>query len=113
DFNSDGFDDLYVANIGSNRLYRNNGDGTFSDVTETAGLDADGWTSSVGMVDINQDGVLDLFDVGYCSGDRVLTVACEKLGETMGCLPKPFAAGADRVWEGRADGRIDDRTKQW
>lgn len=113
DFNSDGFDDLYVANIGSNRLYRNNGDGTFSDVTETAGLDADGWTSSVVMVDINQDGVLDLFDVGYCSGDRVLTVPCEKLGETMGCLPKSFAAEADRVWEGRADGRFVDRTKQW
>ncbi|TWT73978.1 FG-GAP-like repeat-containing protein [Allorhodopirellula solitaria] len=113
DFNSDGFDDLYIANIGGNRLYRNNGDGTFTDVTDAVGIQADGWTSSVAMVDMNQDGVLDLFDVGYCAGDRVLTMLCEKDGEAMACLPKSFAAQPDQVWQGLPDGRFTEQTDAW
>ena len=113
DFNSDGFDDLYVANIGSNRLYQNNGDGTFADVTDSVGIDDVGWTSSVAMVDIDQDGVLDIFDVGYCAGDRVLTLPCEQDGVVVACLPKSFAAEPDQVWRGQADGTFVDNTKAW
>jgi len=119
DYNSDGFDDLYVANIGENRLYRNNGDGTFDDVTSEVGLQTDGWTSSVLMADINQDGLLDLFDVGYCSGDEVLTLKCEQDGHVMACSPKSYQAQPDRVWAGTAGdpggagGRFVDVTKLW
>ena len=38
DYNNDGFDDLFVTYWGQNVLYRNNGDGTFTDVTKAAGL---------------------------------------------------------------------------
>ncbi len=38
DFDDDGFDDVFLANYGPNRLFRNRGDGTFADVAEEAGL---------------------------------------------------------------------------
>ena len=37
DCDGDGFDDVYVTNVGANTLYRNNGDGTFSEMTQSAG----------------------------------------------------------------------------
>src|SRR5262249_32303951 len=44
-----------------NVLYRNNGDGTFTDVTEKAGLAGKGWGGDVAVFDYNEDGKLDLF----------------------------------------------------
>ena len=41
-YNGDGFPDIYVTQCGRNILYRNNGDGTFTDVTEHAGVGAGG-----------------------------------------------------------------------
>ena len=67
DYNNDGLLDLYVARIGSKvgaaaaRLYRNNGDGTFSDVTQEAGLRTDANTQSAVWGDYDNDGFLDLF----------------------------------------------------
>jgi enediyne biosynthesis protein E4 len=43
DFDNDGWPDLYVTNFGKNRLYRNNHDGTFTDVAEKAGVTLGNW----------------------------------------------------------------------
>ena len=66
DFDGDGLDDLYVSQPGGlpNRLYRNNGDGTFSDATGRAGLDILDDTSMALFGDVDNDGDQDLILIG-------------------------------------------------
>ena len=66
DFNGDGWPDLYVSNIhGDNRLYHNNGDGTFTDLAEELGVIEPLDSFSCWFWDYDNDGRLDLFVAGY------------------------------------------------
>jgi len=102
DFNNDGFTDLYVANVGQNCLYQNMGDGTFSQVTDIAGLNDDAWTVSVMICDLNADGYPDLFDVNYLEGEGLYTKICQG----HACSPSVFDGAPDQLWINQGDGRF-------
>src|SRR5688572_16557845 len=67
DYDNDGFLDLYVTAFGPNMLFRNSGNGTFTDVTAAAGVagGADEWSTSTGFFDYDRDGDLDLYVANY------------------------------------------------
>ncbi|MGY3053425.1 hypothetical protein ACVWYG_001625 [Pedobacter sp. UYEF25] len=72
DINGDGLDDIYFSgNMTSNKLYLNQGNMKFNDITEQAGVRGreDGWKNGVNMVDVNGDGKLDIYQCYSGKGD--------------------------------------------
>jgi len=73
DVNNDGLADIYMtANKEKNKLYLNQGNFTFKDITEDAGVGGERiWSTGVAMVDINSDGLMDIYvcNAGNVEGD--------------------------------------------
>jgi enediyne biosynthesis protein E4 len=102
DYDNDGWEDIFLVNgtrldgvaaaaggasPPTNRLYRNNGDSTFTDVTQKAGLIRSGWGQSVCAGDYDNDGQTDLFISGFGknalyhnNGNGTFTEVAEKAG---------------------------------
>ena len=105
DYDEDGFPDLWVANIGANQLWHNQGDGTFQVVELPADVVGKEWTSSTLMADVNRDGWCDLLAINYLGGDDVFTLRC---GQTGVCLPQKFPGVPDRLAIGSGEGQFTD-----
>ena len=114
DYDNDGDVDLYVTNFGANVLYRNNGDGTFTDVTASANVGDPAWSSSACFLDYNRDGHLDLFVVNYLvySLDVPYLPCGEEDGVQTYCHPSLFEGAPDTLYRNNADGTFTDVSEE-
>ncbi len=107
DVNSDGFSDLLVTCYGRNCLLLNQGDGTFTDVSEEAGLrGTPTWNTAAAFGDVNRDGELDLYVAGYVDWVPSATRYTE--------VPPPqaFHPAGDHLFLNSGDGRFVEVSKQ-
>ncbi|HEX4486779.1 MAG TPA: CRTAC1 family protein [Terriglobales bacterium] len=123
DFDADGWPDLYCVNGAAlpsmqksdprfyNRLYKNNRNGTFTDVTERAGVQGRGYEMGAAVGDYNNDGFSDIYVVGVHgntlyrnNGDGTFTDVTKKAG--VGGDPKLWAVAAAWI-DYDNDGRLD------
>ncbi|MBM4090581.1 MAG: tetratricopeptide repeat protein [Planctomycetes bacterium] len=111
DVDNDGFPDLYVANVGQNRLYHNNGDGTFSVLPHHADTRLI-WTTSALIADVNGDTFPDIYDVNYVTGDDVYTRRCVIDGYPRSCAPTLFDGERDWLYLNMGDGRWRDASEE-
>lgn len=116
DYDNDGWPDLYLTAYGGNRLFRNNGNGTFADVTETAGLgdailpglsDEPSWATSAAWGDYDNDGFLDLYVCHYCrwspAEDRLRPAS-------LPSAPMLYPPSHCRLFHNNGDGTFTDVT---
>ncbi len=117
DYNNDGYDDLFVTYYGQNVLYRNHGNGTFSDVTEQAGLIQPGpkirWNTGCTFVDYDRDGHLDLFVANYVDFDLKTAPKpedgpCTYKGMLVACGPPGLAGGRNILYHNDGKGGFTD-----
>ena len=110
DVDNDGFPDLLVTAIGPDRLYRNNGDGTFS--AWPAGVQDEGWGASATFLDWDSDGWLDVYVAKYVDFDGANTHTvgdryCMYQGVDVFCGPEGLDGARDVFFRNRADGTFE------
>lgn len=120
DYDNDGHPDLFVTGVHGNTLYHNNGDGTFSDVTKKAGLDKSVdpefgplWSEAAVWVDVNNDGLLDLFVVNYLQWTYSDTPLCVAQGIADYCHPRFYKGQPDQLFINQGNGTFKDVSKEW
>ncbi|MGB6959462.1 MAG: CRTAC1 family protein [Candidatus Acidiferrum sp.] len=114
DYDNDGYDDLFVTAYGQNYLFHNNGNGTFTDVTQKAGLGGiKEFSTGAAWVDYDKDGKLDLVVANYVQWTPETDLYCTLDGKSKSyCTPESYKGTSVRLWHNRGDGTFEDTTKQ-
>jgi len=120
DYDNDGCPDMFVAGVHHNTLYHNNCNGTFTDVTAKAGLDKSNdpeygplWAEAAVWVDVNNDGLLDLFVVNYMQWTYSDKPLCAYRGVADYCHPRYYKPTPDQLFINNGDGTFTDESAAW
>jgi hypothetical protein len=120
DYDNDGFKDIFIGGLHANQLYHNNGDGTFTDFTEKAGLNKPDskygplWSVGGAWLDVNNDGLLDLFVVNYMAWDISTERRCELTqGVYDYCHPLLYGPTPNQLFLNNGDGTFRDVSEEY
>ena len=120
DYDNDGHPDLFVMGVHGNTLYHSNGDGTFTNVTKKAGLDKSVdpefgplYGVAAAWVDVNNDGLLDLFVVNYLQWTWSDKPLCTINNVAEYCHPRYYKGLPDQLFLNQGDGTFKDVSKEW
>jgi len=120
DYDNDGHPDLFVMGVHGNTLYHSNGDGTFTNVTKKAGLDKSVdpefgplYGVAAAWVDVNNDGLLDLFVVNYLQWTWSDKPLCTINNVAEYCHPRYYKGLPDQLFLNQGDGTFQDVSKEW
>lgn len=110
DYDNDTFPDLYILGWDHNILYRNKGDGTFADITSTAGVaNAGHWGSSAAFFDYDNDGYLDLWIASYVEWTPSTNLYCaQRAGQRSYCHPDNYVGEFPTLFRNNGDGTFTD-----
>jgi enediyne biosynthesis protein E4 len=119
DYDNDGYPDIFVAGVHHNTLYHNNRNGTFTDVTAKAGLDRPDpqygplWAIAAVWVDVNGDGLLDLFVVNYLQWNYASEHICGRKEQSDYCAPSFYQGLPNQLFLNQGDGTFRDVSAEW
>ncbi len=109
DYDNDGYPDLYITGYPSSALFHNNGNGTFSDVTEKARLSNRGkFATSATWFDYDRDGRLDLFVADYVKFSFDGPQHCSFEGQPTYCAQTAYKGDVSKLYHNNGDGTFTD-----
>lgn len=113
DYDNDGFQDVFITGYPRSALFHNKGDGTFTDVTEKAGLSNGGkWAASAAWFDYDGDGFLDLFVCNYVKFSFSDSRDCEMAGRRGYCEQVAYQGDSPRLYHNNRNGTFTDVSAQ-
>jgi hypothetical protein len=116
DYDNDGNADLFICNAGRNALYHNNGDGTFTDVTDKSDLGGkpkDTLSVAAAWFDYDNDGLLDLVVANYTVWTPEKDVRCrQQNGRDYYCSPQIYPSVPHRLYHNLGHGKFEDVTEK-
>ena len=115
DYDNDGFPDLFVLGYGRCILFHNNGNGTFTDVTDRAGVgNLRKWGSSAAWFDYDNDGLLDLVIANYVDWSPEQNFWCGDKGPGLRsyCHPDVYRGQPPTLYHNNGDGTFSDVSKR-
>ena len=117
DYNNDGYSDILITTIGVDLLYKNNGNGTFTEVGGAAGLSRDvEWHTGSAFGDFDGDGYLDLYVASYIDIHSISlkepAPVCQYKGISGFCGPIGMKGGHGTLYHNNGDGTFTDVTRK-
>ena len=104
DWNNDGFEDVLLTGYRAILLFKNNGDGTFENVSAESGFPQSLWSTSSAFLDVDNDGDLEFYIVNYVDWSPENNPECQVNGHRDVCPPGSFKAISDLLFMNDGDG---------